>query len=118
MNLEIKIECKGSAVGTLGWFNSVLNESELVVKNSASNGAPAMFLKDKNGKHRFICKCFDGKDTYQYKLRGNYMSCYPVEDEQLYGLFDVPLTPACEKRVNEFIDSAVEKFADWWESDK
>ena len=43
-SIEIKVECKGSAVGTLGWLNSILESSELVIKNNKI-GLPAIFLK-------------------------------------------------------------------------
>lgn len=43
-NVEVKIECKGDAAGTLGWFSAMMERSEFVIKNG-KNGSPAMFLK-------------------------------------------------------------------------
>jgi hypothetical protein len=51
---EIKVQCKGDAVGTLGWLNSLLADGELVVKPS-KDGTPGLFfheLHDLDGKER------------------------------------------------------------------
>jgi hypothetical protein len=127
--IEIKIECKGQAVGTLGWFNSIIKDSELVIKNNKI-GLPSMFLKmnlSKTGDivphdFKFICRAFsrsEAEDTRGYRTKDNYMFVYSIDDpyHEKFGLFDVPLTPACREKVVEFIESAVEKYSEWWEND-
>lgn len=123
--IEIKIECKGNAVGTLGWFNSIIENSELAIKET-KNGSPGMFLKGiaKDGKttsYQFICKVRSNinndddahLDTY---LSGKYSAVQAESTDYIDGFSDYPLTPACLKKVNEFIEMAVEKFAEWWEN--
>ena len=119
--IEIKIECKGAAAGTLGWFNSIMQHSEFVVKNS-NTGTPAIFLKttEENGKetYRFLCKKWDGRsDPFGYRLTGdNYLCELPESDIGYNGLFDVPLTPACREAVKDMINKAKEIFVEWWEN--
>lgn len=120
-NVEIKIECKGEAAGTLGWFNSIMNKSEFVIKNS-SNGAPAIFLKtlEDDGKvtYRFLCKKWDNKtNPVGYKLTSDDYLCEVAEDSPIGdGLFNFALTPACRQAVVDMIDTAKEIFKEWWES--
>lgn len=121
--IEIKIECKGEAVGTLGWFNSIIEKSELVIKNR-KNGLPGMFLvtnnEDKTISTRFVCCVKDSEEDEMYfkVVKDNYIRVYNQVDDYGYknGLFNFPLTPSCSKKVVEFLDSAVEKFAEWWEN--
>lgn len=122
--IEIKIECKGQAVGTLGWLNSKLEESELVIKNTKS-GTPGMFLKLKldnadvknQFEYLFICKkVLNLFDTEGYQNTSDLIIyVFPEEDGQFYfGLFNNPLTPACTKKVKELIASAVDQYREWW----
>ncbi len=121
-SIEIKIECKGHAVGTLGWFNSVMANSEFVIKNS-QKGTPAMFLKttDKEGKvkYSFLCEKYNPKkDPFGYKITSDDYACeIPTGDGYVSGLFDFPLTQACKKAVEEVIIKAKDIFAEWWEND-
>jgi len=122
-NFEIKIECKGDAVGTLGWFNSVLQKSELVIKNN-KDGIPAMFLKQTEGDKTFYeficCPYIDMQDTCGYITDDTFKWVHPIHmyNAHQVGLFDHPLTPACHKAVEEFIDKTVDKFVEWWNDDK
>lgn len=125
--IEIKIECKGKVVGTLGWFNSIMNESEFVIKETKT-GLPGMFLKLKNADkkdgfdYKFICKPWNSnqEDPSCYRENGRYLWVYVVSDEfsYTYGFTDYPLTPACENKVDEMIEQALEKFIEWWEGDE
>jgi hypothetical protein len=120
--IEIKIECKGDAVGTLGWFNSIIEKSELVIKNS-KKGSPAMFLKtpQKNGEmgHEFICEKWNVSESPDgYKLVNDFICIVPEGDYYMQGFSDYPLTPACKIKVQEFLDSALEKYQEWWNNDK
>jgi hypothetical protein len=122
--IEIKIECKGEAVGTLGWFNSIMQKSELVIKNT-KKGTPAMFLKtptkDGTFAYQFICeKAVTTEDNSGYiETNDGFVKIYA---EQTNGYLDCfsnyPLTPACKIKVKEMIDLALEKFTEWWENDK
>ena len=120
-NVEIKIECKGEAVGTLGWFNSIMNKSEFIIKNS-NTGNPAIFLKtnEDEGKvtYRFLCKKWDKKtDPFGYRLTSDEYLCEVAESRlDGGGLFNIPLTPACKQAVEEVIQTAKEVFKEWWES--
>ena len=120
--IEIKIEDKGHAVGTLGWFKKLMENSELVIKENV-DGIPSMYLKttDDKGetKYRFLCRKWDEfSNPTGYRLTGdNYLCEIPQSRGQVSGLFNVPLTPACKKAVEELIQSAKEAFADWWEND-
>ena len=119
--IEIKIEDKGAATGTLGWFKKLMENSELVIRKNA-NGTPGMYLKtvDDKGdvKYRFLCRKWDGfSDPFGYITSDNYLCEIPQGRNGVVGLFNVPLTPACKKAVEEFIQSAKEAFAEWWEND-
>lgn len=121
--IEIKVECKGVAVGTLGWFNSIIKDSELVIKN-CKDGTPGMFLKAPTVKgddmaYTFICKKAKGWEDaqyYDYNENTGIKRVYPVENDMAYGFSGYPLTPACEKKVKELIDLACEQFLEWWEN--
>jgi len=122
--IEIKIECKGNAVGTLGWFNSIMQGSEFIIKNCKS-GEPGLFLKHKNKdsetmSYSFICKKWNqNQDPEAYRIRSNdYLIIYPLNSQYLHGFSDYPLTQACELKVEEMIQIALDKFAEWWENDK
>ena len=91
--IEIKIECKGKAVGTLGWFNSMMQDAELVVKET-KDGTPGMFLKAKNKggegwAYSFICKKFlNNTDTEGYNTTNDYIKyIYAEQDNQFIGAF-------------------------------
>lgn len=81
-----------------------------------------MYLKtvDDKGdvKYRFLCRKWDGfSDPFGYITSDNYLCEIPQGRNGVVGLFNVPLTPACKKAVEEFIQSAKEAFAEWWEND-
>ncbi len=119
--IEIKIEDKGHALGTLGWFKKLMENSELVIRNE--NGLPGIYLKttDEKGdvKYRFLCRKWDElNDSEFYRLSfDDYLCVKPQGYGQISGLFDVALTPACYKAVEALINEAKEAFADWWEND-
>ena len=72
-NIEITVENKGIANGTLGWFNKILNESTLVIANTKS-GDPAIWLKclDKSNKIALTLICTtisrNGYDDIHYNI--------------------------------------------------
>lgn len=119
-NVEVKIECKGDAAGTLGWFSAMMERSEFVIKNGKT-GSPAIFLKttDEDGKvkHAFLCKKYDQRENpYGYRITGDgYMCEIPESINDCTGFSDYPLTPACREAVKEMIDKAKDIFAEWWE---
>jgi hypothetical protein len=119
-NIEIKVECKGSAVGTLGWFNSILEKSEFVIKNNQT-GIPALFLRIKNetgARDHFICKNEEGyHENYLTSHDGKYIHVAAIENDFVYGLFNFSLTPACRKAVEGLIEKAVATFDEWWKND-
>ena len=134
--LDVKVQMKGTAAGTLGWFKELIEDSELIIKKTR-DGIPGMFLHEKHKK--------DG--TERKENEGNTFICHPEtkspqdegynlakingigydyvvssgNDEQKYIFGEdicftsYPLTPACQNAVDEFIKSAVEKFAEWYE---
>ena len=118
--IEIEIEDKGHALGTLGWFKKLMENSELVINE---NGLPGIYLKttDEKGyiEYRFLCRKWDElNDTYGYRLTDdNYLCVKPQGYDKKNGLFNMPLTPACYKAVEALINEAKEAFADWWEND-
>lgn len=121
-NIEIKIECKGSAVGTIGWFNSIMEKSEFVIKNNKS-GVPAIFLRTMNAdgtdKHRFLCRKADSTTYPDYNITDDGYACEIAEGDgyNAYGFVNHPITPACRKAVEDMIDKAKDVFAEWWEND-
>lgn len=122
--IEIKIECKGQAIGTLGWFNSMMRDASFVIKEGKT-GLPCMFLKTKNKAgngwdYSFIAKKWDGKENPEgYNLSGDgFISEIPEGDGYYYGFSDYPLTPACREKVSEMIQKGTDIFREWWESDK
>jgi hypothetical protein len=121
--IEIKIECKGTEIGTLGWFNSIIKGSELVIKND-KNGAPGMFLKTSTseGKHtyKWLCgKWCHNEDATLYNMNHNEtLFVYSEYNDYGVSFSDYSLTPACKLKVEELIDLAVQKFDEWWVNDK
>ena len=118
--IEIKIEDKGHALGTLGWFKKLMENSELVIRNE--NGLPGIYLKttDEKGdvKYRFLCRKWDElNDSEFYRLTFDDYLCVKPQGYEENGLFNMPLTPACYKAVEALINEAKEAFADWWEND-
>jgi len=125
-NVEVKIECKGDAAGTLGWFSAMMARSEFVIKNGKT-GSPAIFLKTTedvkmaNGEnyatYKFLCKKYDQReDPYGYRITDDgYMCEIPESINDCTGFSDYPLTPACREAVKEMIDKAKDIFAEWWE---
>lgn len=118
--IEIKIEDKGHALGTLGWFKKLMENSELVIRNE--NGLPGIYLKttDEKGdvKYRFLCRKWDElNDSEFYRLSFDDYLCVKPQGYEENGLFNMPLTPACYKAVEALINEAKEAFADWWEND-
>ena len=124
---EIKVQCKGHAVGTLGWVNSIFANGELIIK-SCRDGAPGLFfhmLYDKHGKQNdqnqgnyFICKVAQAKDEPEYEY-GTYNEVFlkcvnVVGNAYQQGFLDYPLTPAAYTAVSDFLNSACEHFANWW----
>ncbi|MFW6246817.1 MAG: hypothetical protein ACOC22_01430 [bacterium] len=131
LNFEIKVECKGSAAGTLGWLNEKLAATTLVIKNT-KNGEAGMFAKEftrvnekgqKMFVNTFICKVdsFDPDNGWLYESRRisdtDLLSCKLYSDEASFGFVDIPLTKAAEAVLEEFLTKACEKFVEWWESD-
>jgi len=120
-NIEVKIECKGDAVGTLGWFSAMMGRSEFVIKNNQT-GSPAMFLKttedDGKVKYSFLCKKWDKRENpYGYRITGDdYLCEIPESINDCEGFSKYPLTPACREAVEEMINKAKASFAEWWES--
>lgn len=130
---EIKVQCKGNAVGTLAWLDSFLANGELVIKNTKSGTAGMFFhtkLKDDgtpnadNEGNTFICKAVS--NTYQYEgHRSVYVNdktsiIFPHVISDPYGrdegIFTFPLTPSATVKMEEFISNAVEEFIAWWEN--
>lgn len=133
LNFEIKVECKGSAAGTLGWLNEKLAATELVIKNT-KNGEAGMFARELTGVNgegkktyvnTFICKVmnYDPNDTDRWVYEGrriNDTDLYSIRlysDETSFGFSDIPLTTAAEIVAEDFLTMACEKFVEWWESD-
>jgi hypothetical protein len=135
-NVEVKVQLKGNAAGTLGWFKTLVEDSELVIRKTR-DGIPGMFLHEKtnrkgekNKEHEgntFLCHPATGKDQEMGYLDSlingiNYIYVHPTGDfEQTY-IFgedicftNYPLTPACNIAISEFIEKAVEEFAVWYE---
>lgn len=118
--IEIKIECKGQAAGTLGWLNSIISSGDLVIKEN-KDGVPAMFLKVGEKGYYFICRKYqpsdaDGNHARYDKYPNDILACFPVSNEYQYGFVDYTLTDAAEQKAKEFINLAVEKFQEWWEN--
>lgn len=131
-NFEIKVQCKGQAAGSLNWLNSILEDGELVIRNT-NNGVPGMFLHSKtkndgglnseNEGNKFICKAMvtevyvDGgyRTKYLDDSKNNviaYISA--IDNHETHGFTEYPLTPAALTKVEEFIDKAVELYTEWW----
>ncbi|MFW6219983.1 MAG: hypothetical protein ACOC33_04010 [bacterium] len=123
--IEIKIECKGKAAGTLGWLNSILSNGELVIKEN-KNGVPAMFLKipKANGdgyNYDFICRKRQpsDEDCWQYdQWDDDILAIFPEEAPEHYGFSGYKLTPAANRKFYEFMKLAIQKFDEWWDNDK
>jgi hypothetical protein len=135
-NVEVKVQMKGHAMGTLGWFKNLIEDSELVIRKTR-DGMPGMFLHEKTNRkgetrkehegNTFICHPAKGseyEDGYRDYIINDirYICVHPTGDAEQQYFFgediyftDVPLTPACRTALNEFIENAVETFAAWYE---
>jgi len=129
-NFEIKVQCKGNAVGTLNWLNSLLEDGELVIKNTKGGGS-SMFLHNKTKfdgtptldteSNTFICKVIVQRDYIEeYRVKrlsvdNVLVYAYPVTGYQgEHGIVDCPLTPAALIKMEEFIEKATGQFVEWW----
>jgi hypothetical protein len=126
-NLKITVKNCGKAVGTLGWFNAEIKDSEIIIK-PCKTGEPALWLhknhkKDgtenkENEGNTWICgaqKPLFELNDYGYHERGNYMSIYVIDNQYQIGFTGYALTPACKTAISEFIDQCVDQFAEWFE---
>lgn len=135
--LTIKVGNVGTANGTLGWFNSILKDSELVIRKTR-DGIPGMFLHKKlkrdgsenkeNEGNTFLCCPASGTESDEgfnlSRINGiEYIYVRETGDlgqKYLFGedfcFTGYPLTPACEVAIGRFLNDAVEKFAEWYEA--
>ena len=127
LNFKINVECKGYAAGTLGWLNEILSKTELTIKNNKF-GETALFAKikrdDDSYNYQFICKVknlTDEEDHFSYDFtRVNNTDLKVIKIYESYdyvGFFGLKLTPAAEIKFEEFLNTACEKFVEWWEND-
>lgn len=116
--LEITVEDGDKMIGTMDWFNSLMDKSEFVIRPTINN-RPALFLKTngENEEYRFLCmKKYQETDKFRETDDG-YIYPYPCTsvDDYRYGLFTHPLTPSAEEEVENMLQKAVEAFKEWWE---
>jgi len=119
--IKVRVDGKGHACGTVGWFKDFLANSELIIKYENSE-SPEMFLRNKDEKwNYFVCKVNHHDDDEYYDIIDGYACTYPIKDyyenSSNSGLFNFSLTPACHKVVQEMILAAKDIFAEWWEND-
>lgn len=121
-NFEIKVQCKGYAVGTMSWLHSILENSELIVKNT-KDGTPGLFMFDKKSpekKGTFICSATNDEMSEGYErltIEGvSIIRVFPVSDQFGFqvGFVDYPLTPVALDIAKNFLEKASEQFAKWW----
>jgi hypothetical protein len=134
--LKITVKNCGNAAGTLGWLNSLLEDSELIIKRTRDD-VPGMFLHEKhkrNGEDRkenegntFICSPATQSPSNEgfnlKRINGIlYVLVNPTgnsEQKYIFGedvcFTSYPLTPACETALTEFLEKAVNQFAEWYE---
>lgn len=129
--IEIKLQIKGHATGTLGWFKAWIEDAELVIRKTRF-GIPGLFLHEKHNRKGEENKAHEGNSwlchvatdsDYDTGCRARTINGIKYVYPYVYApgwasessLIDYPVTPACEKAVQEFIDKAVEKFAEWYE---
>ena len=133
LNFSVKVQCKGHAVGTIGWLNEILSNGELVIKNTKSGGAGMFFHeftradgtpRDANERNTFICKLVNSleeTDGYNSRKHGDFWLIYisPV-GEYMYknGFSDYPMTYAATSAMEEFIEKACDTYLEWWDNDK
>ncbi len=105
-------------VGTMDWFNSLMDKSEFVIRPTIHN-RPALFLKTsgENEEYRFLCtkKCQERDDVRETEDGDIYPYPCTFGNDYRYGLFAHPLTPAAEEEVENMLQKAVEAFKEWWE---
>lgn len=137
MEITINIKNCGNAIGTLGWFNELMSDSEFLVRKTR-DGIPGMFLHEKHkadGTERkpsegntFICCPASGSQQEEgYNISKinsiEYIVVQPTSDAKskyIYGedigFTDYPITPACKSKIIEMLEYATEKFAEWYEN--
>ena len=128
--LEMKLQFKGNAYGTLSWFKELIEDSELVITETRY-GIPGLFLHLKHNRNGVANKDHEGNfwlchvatdSDYDTGCRrrtiDNIKYVYPYAYAPNFGisysLFDYPLTPACNSAVEEFLSLALRKFHAWY----
>ncbi len=120
---EIVVENSDKMVGTMDWFNSLMDKSEFVIRPTIHN-RPALFLKTsgENEEYRLLCmKKYQESDEFREdEFRETedeyiYPYSYSFGNDYRYGLFTYPLTPTAEEEVENMLQKAVEAFKEWWE---
>ena len=122
--LKVSVKNCGNAAGTLGWFNSIINDSEIIIRPTKT-GEPGLFLHEKHKKdgterkenegNIWICGAESPLGNEGCDNTGIYSHIYVHDNQHCSGFSGYSLTPACEKAIKEFINNCVEKFAEWWE---
>lgn len=122
--LKVTVKNCGKAAGTLGWFNSILEDSEIIIRPNREN-IPGLFLHKKhkkdgteskeNEENTWICGPISLLSPEYCNNSGKISHLYVIDDEVHNGFTGYALTPACEKEIERFIEYCVDKFSEWWE---
>jgi len=120
--LKAEFEYPEYSIGTLNWFNDILNHSKFAITN-AIDGFLAIYLITDNGggiyTHSFLCRKATDDTNSSYMLTDDGYACaYPQQTCELVGFEKEPLTPACKKAIEELIMKAKEIFAEWYENEQ
>lgn len=126
--LKVTVKNCGTAAGTLGWFKSIIDDSEIVIRPTRT-GEPALWLHENHRKdgtprtekegNTWICGARARMltiDDEGYQMKGDYKAINVYDNEYEAGFTSYALTPACYKAIDEFIDQCVETFAAWFEA--
>ena len=119
--LEVEINISGYPVGTLRWFNNIIDHSKLVISDVRSD-YPAIYLRTDNGDdtyiYRFLCKrATEDTNSSCIITEDGYACTYPQQIYDIIGFESKPLTPNCYRAIKELIMEAKDIFAEWWEND-
>lgn len=135
--MEVKVQMKGHAAGTLGWFKAMIDDAELVIRKTR-DGKAGMFLHEKHNRKGEERKAHEGNificspssktqedEGYNFIAINNIEYIFVQseggsEQKYLFGedvcFTDYQLTSSCREAVDKFIVDAVHQFANWFEA--
>lgn len=120
MKIEISIPNLGAMPGTCAWVADYLANVELSYRKMKYGGTGLFYRHKEDGPNQWqFLACPETGDDEGCETDKGFAFVPPTSVGKFdpVGMFDIPLTPAAEKYVREFISQAVDAFEVAWEND-